>query len=95
MPENREDDEKQQIFSFMRKIPREIQFLITSRNEEPCEEKIHLSEFKDYNKGKDFIENYIYTNNFSIELLENDINILLNCTKGNTLLLVQSLISQP
>ncbi len=91
--ENLKEDEKQQIFSFMRKIPREIQFLITSRNEEPCEEKIHLSEFKDYNKGKDFIENYIYTNNFSIELLENDINILLNCTKGNTLLLVQSLIS--
>lgn len=91
--ENLKEEEKQKIFSFMRKIPREIQFLITSRNEEPCEEKIHLSEFKDYNKGKDFIENYIYSNNFSIELLQDDINTLLNCTKGNTLLLVQSLIS--
>lgn len=91
--ENLSQDEKDNIFSFMRKIPRNVQFILTSRNEESAEEKIHLSEFKDFDKGKDFIISYIKSNDLELFIVDSDIKILLSATKGNTLLLVQSLLS--
>jgi len=91
--ENLETNEKNKIFEMMKKLPRNIQFILTSRNEEQCEEKIHLSEFKDFDKGKEFIINYINANDLNILLVEEEIENLLKSTKGNTLLLVQSLLS--
>jgi hypothetical protein len=91
--ENLKINEKNKIFEMMKKLPRNIQFILTSRNEEPCEEKIHLSEFKDFEKGKEFIINYINTNDLNIQLSEEQVENLLTSTKGNTLLLVQSLLS--
>ena len=91
--ENLEEKEKENIFSFMKQIPRNIQFIITSRNEERTEEKIHLSEFKDFSKGKEFINSYIESNDLTLKILDADIKMLLDATKGNTLLLVQSLRS--
>ncbi|WP_282166374.1 hypothetical protein [Shewanella japonica] len=91
--ENLKEEDKENIFSFMKKIPRNIQFIVTSRNEERTEEKIHLSEFKDFSKGKDFINSYIGSNDLTLQIMDEDIKLLLNATKGNTLLLVQSLRS--
>jgi len=91
--ENLPSDEKEKIFDMMKKLPRNIQFILTSRIEEPCEEKIHLSEFKDFKKGYEFIINYISTNDLDVVLSNSDIQKLLSSTKGNTLLLVQSLLS--
>ena len=91
--ENLAEVDKVKIFEFMKQIPRSIQFIVTSRNEEKTEEKIHLSEFQDFNKGKEFINSYISSNDLSLQIIDNDIEILLSATKGNTLLLVQSLRS--
>lgn len=91
--ENLDFDEKNKIFEMMKKLPRNIQFILTSRNEEPCEEKMHLSEFKDFETGKEFITNYISSNDLDIQLSEEQVKNLLTSTKGNTLLLVQSLLS--
>ncbi len=91
--ENLPSDEKEKIFDMMKKLPRNIQFILTSRIEEPCEEKIYLSEFKDFEKGYEFIINYISTNDLDVVLSNSDIQKLLSSTKGNTLLLVQSLLS--
>ncbi len=91
--ENLSEEDKDKMFSFMKEIPRDIQFIVTSRNEEKTEEKIHLSEFKDFYKGKDFIKSYIDTNDLSLDINDHDIDVLLSATKGNTLLLVQSLRS--
>lgn len=91
--ENLQQNEKDKIFEMMKELPRNIQFLLTSRNEEPCEETIHLSEFNDFEKGKVFILNYINTNDFNIVLNDENIRILLSGTKGNTLLLVQALLA--
>lgn len=91
--ENLKEEEKSKIFNFMQNIPRNIQFIITSRNEELTEQKLHLSEFKDFEKGKDFIQSYIESNDLNLKINDDDIKILLSATKGNTLLLVQSLRS--
>lgn len=91
--ENLEEIDKHKIFSFMKNIPRDIQFILTSRNEEKTEEKLHLSEFKDFTKGKEFIESYIDSNDLNLDFSDSNIEVLLSATKGNTLLLVQSLRS--
>ena len=40
--ENIPAEEKSKIISFIKSLPRSIQFIVTSRSEELCEEKIHL-----------------------------------------------------
>lgn len=91
--ENISEIEKEKIFTLMQNIPRSIQFIMTSRSEEKSEQKLHLSEFRDFEQGKKFIINYIINNNLALSLNDNDIQVLLSTTKGNTLLLVQSLFS--
>jgi nucleoside-triphosphatase THEP1 len=91
--ENLGEEDKSKIFEFMKNIPRDIQFILTSRSEEKTEEKLHLSEFKDFIQGKKFIESYIDSNDLNLSFIDSDIDILLSATKGNTLLLVQSLRS--
>jgi len=91
--ENLKEEDKSQIFDFIRKIPRSIQFILTSRSEEKAEEKIHLSEFRDFERGKEFIQSYIDSHNFNLIITDEEVETLLSATKGNTLLLVQSLQS--
>jgi len=91
--ENLKEEDKIQIFDFIRKVPRSIQFILTSRSEEKAEEKIHLSEFRDFERGKEFIQSYIDSHNFNLIIDDEEIETLLSATKGNTLLLVQSLQS--
>lgn len=85
------EEDKPKFFDFIKKTPRTIQFLITSRNEEPCEDKINLREFNDQKRGINFIKGYIEYYEMKVVLLEHEIIKLLELSKGNTLILVLSL----
>lgn len=91
--ENFDDTEKDKLFDFIRKTPRQIQYIITSRNEEPCEGKLPISEFKDLESGTRFLREYIYWNDVNVDLSENQLQDILNYSKGNTLILVLCLSS--
>lgn len=44
--ENIEEGEKSKILEFIRFLPRSVQFIVTSRNEEACEEKFMWKSFE-------------------------------------------------
>lgn len=85
------EDDKPKFFDFIKKTPRTIQFLITSRNEEPCEDKIHLKEYSDQVRGVSFVKGYIDYYEMKVIMVEREIIKLLELSKGNTLILVLSL----
>lgn len=85
------ENEKGLFFDFIKQLPRSIQFVITSRNEEPCEDKINLREFSDLQRGIKFIEEYLDYYELKISLKENEIIRLIELSKGNTLIIVLSL----
>lgn len=89
--ENIEQSEKNKIIDFIKSLPRSVQFIVTSRNEEACEEKIHIKEFKNDNSGIEFVENIIDSEGFDVELDRQKIEQLLNASKGNALIIVQVL----
>ncbi len=91
--ENLSADSKAKIFNYIRKSPREIQYLITSREEEPCEDKLYVKEYKDKDIGAQFIREYIEENELDITLSDDECNKLISSSKGNTLILVLSLLS--
>lgn len=70
--------------------PQNIQYIITSRNEEPYDERMNITGFSgDY--GMLFVDNYIEENELEIELSQKEKKELLDASKGNTLVLVLSL----
>lgn len=85
------DKDKPKFFEFIKMVPRSIQFIITSRNEEPCEDKINLKEFYDKEKGLRFITAYIDYYELKVKLNENEMLKLIDLSKGNTLIIVLSL----
>lgn len=86
-----ETSERKQIKEFIDYMsPAGIQYIITSRNEEECEERIKLSGFESVN-GRKFIRQYIEENELDLELDETDQETLLEQSMGNTLVLVLSL----
>lgn len=89
--ENLGDIEKDKLFEFIKETPRNIQFIITSRNEEPCEEKLHLKEFRSHENGTQFIKQYIQSEGFLLDFEDQQMNSLIDASKGNTLILVQCL----
>lgn len=91
--ENFTDEDKKELFKFIKATPRNVQFILTSRNEEQCEEKLNVEEYREIDKGKRFIREYIDFEEYSIPIIESDQEDLLNASKGNTLILVQSLNS--
>ena len=91
--ENLSTETKTKIFNFIRKSPREIQYIITSREEEPCEDKLYVREYKDQDTGARFIREYITENELDIELTDDECSKLIIASKGNTLILVLSLLS--
>jgi hypothetical protein len=91
--ENLSTDSKSKIFSFIRRSPREIQYIVTSREEEPCEDKLYVKEYKDQDIGAKFIREYVEENELNITLTDDECNKLVNASKGNTLILVLSLLS--
>ncbi len=85
------NEDKPRFFDFIKKVPRTIQFVITSRNEEPCEDKINLREFYEREKGLSFIKGYIDYYELKVSLKETEILKLIELSKGNTLILVLTL----
>jgi len=83
--------EKEKIFDFIKKSPRSIQFIITSRNEELCEDKLNLKEFKGKSEGIKFINQYIDVNSLLVKISEENKHELIENSKGNALILVLSL----
>lgn len=91
--ENLAGNEKEEIFSFIKRMPRTIQFVITSRNEEPCEEKINIQEFITNDKGRKFIHDIIDSEILNVSLSNSQTDRLLDLSKGNSLIIIQVLNS--
>lgn len=91
--ENLSGEDKGKLFNFIKTTPRNVQFILTSRNEEQCEEKINIEEYRDIERGKRFIKEYLDFEEYTPPLSEADSVELLKASKGNTLILVQSLNS--
>ena len=89
--ENINSDEQKKIFAFVKSLPRNVQFIITSRNEEQCEEKIHIREFKKDDVGISFVENIVESEGFNVSLTRAMAESLLETSKGNALIIVQAL----
>ncbi|WP_413692962.1 cell division protein SepF [Pseudoalteromonas sp. KJ10-2] len=66
--ENIDESEKIKILDFIKSVPRTVQFILTSRNEEQCEEKIHVEEFRQDPIGLSFIEEIIESEGFNLDL---------------------------
>ncbi len=83
--------ERESIKDFVdNKSPQNVQYIITSRNEEPYDERMNINGFVgDY--GISFIDNYIDENDLEIELIQQQKEELLSVSKGNTLVLVLAL----
>lgn len=83
--------EREAIRDFVdNRSPQNIQYIITSRNEEPYDERMNIKGFVG-NYGIEFIDNYIDENDLEIELAQQQKEQLLNASKGNTLVLVLAL----
>lgn len=89
--ENIETDEKEKIINFIRTLPREVQFIVTSRVEEMCEEKIHIEEFKNDETGHNFIRQLIESEEIEVYIDNSEIESLLHASKGNALIILQTL----
>ena len=83
--------DKKFLIDFIKKSPRTVQYIVTSRNEEMCEEKLNVLGFDEKNNGISFIDDYIQENNLDLSLDSEDKKGLINASVGNTLILVTSL----
>jgi len=84
--------EKDHFFDFVKQLPRNIQFVFTSRNEEPCEDKLNLKEFNEIEYGLKFIDEYTEINNLEVTLTSDQKTELIKSSKGNTLIIVLTLL---
>lgn len=91
--ENFTGADKAGLYDFIKSMPRNIQFILTSRNEEQCEEKLNIEEYREVAKGKRFIKEYLEFEEHFATFSEQDEEDLLQASKGNTLILVQALNS--
>lgn len=89
--ENIDVEEKNKIMHFIKSLPRSVQFIVTSRNEESCEEKIHVEEFKDDEIGLSFVEEIVETEEFNVDVKNGRAKGVLKASKGNALIIVQVL----
>jgi hypothetical protein len=89
--ENIPVDEKSKIINFIKSLPRSVQFIVTSRSEELCEEKIHIEEFKDDELGVQFISELVDSEGFNLLLTPAMAKKVLSVSKGNALIILQIL----
>lgn len=83
--------EKQLFFDLIRNSPENIQYIITSREIERCDDIIELKGFENLEQGEEFIKQYI--DEYELDIVyKNKYNDLIDASKGNTLILVLSLI---
>ena len=82
-------EDRKVIEDFIRfSSPPQIQYIITSRNEENYEMRNRIGGFEDEVSGHEFIKTYIAENDYEIELSEEEEQTLLSISMGNTLVLV-------
>ncbi|MBR2505407.1 MAG: ATP-binding protein [Bacilli bacterium] len=87
--ETLDSDERQLLAEFVEEgSPQQVQYIITSRNEEGYQVRKPLSGFNDFVSGKKFVLDYIAENDLDLSFTDNEIKMLLDMTKGNTLVLV-------
>lgn len=88
--ETLQPNDKETFINFIKHTSRSIQFILTSRNEEPCENKLHLQEFKDISNGVEFLNQYIEANNiqFTSFVGPKEKRDIAELSKGNTLIIV-------
>ncbi|UXH99935.1 ATP-binding protein [Photobacterium sp. TY1-4] len=89
--ENIQSDEKEKIVTFIKSLPRSIQFIVTSRNEESCEEKIHIEEFKNDSTGIKFVQEIVDSEGFNVHINQEKATSILDASKGNALIILQVL----
>jgi hypothetical protein len=89
--ENIPDQEKNNVIAFIKSLPRSVQFIVTSRSEELCEEKIHIEEFKEDELGVQFINDIIESEGFNLLLTPAMSRKVLSVSKGNALIILQIL----
>lgn len=86
------NDEKKKIKELIRTFPRDIQFIITSRNfESIAEESLQIHGYSDIQLGKQFIEQYLSSKNYTMELSDKHLEQFIKHSFGNTLILVLGL----
>lgn len=84
-------DQQNKIRDFIQFMtPPGIQYIITSRNEEKFDETKLIGGFEK-ESGCTFVNEYISENNLNVSLDKDETNILLDLSRGNTLVLVLSL----
>ena len=85
-------DERNKIREYIEyESPSQIQYIITSRNEELFSERKCLSGFNDLESCKQFILEYLSENDLDLQLTSEEMGALLEISKGNTLVLVLSI----
>jgi hypothetical protein len=84
--------EKAKISKLILETPRTVSYIITSREEENCEHRLNLKAFDMDNNGYTFLTKYIQENNLDVQLSQEKAKKLLEASKGNTLILVLSLM---
>lgn len=84
--------EKRNIEELIRKFPRSVQFIITSRNYEGItEDNILIEGFSDVKEGKRFVKEYLLSKEFDAKLKESLIDNFISSSFGNTLIIVLGL----
>lgn len=82
-------EEREKVSEFIRfSSPQQIQYIVTSRNEENYECRKKIAGFEDNVSGQEFVMSYLKENNLELELTDDEIVILLQISMGNTLVLV-------
>ena len=84
-------EDKEKIIDFIKILPEKIQVIITSREEEAADSKIALGGYENISSGVNFIKEYIEEYNLRIEF-SNEYEKIIYACKGNTLILILSLI---
>ena len=86
------EGERAKVQEFVQyRTPQQIQYIITSRNEEGFEERKKIAGFEDAAAGQRFISEYIEENNLRVNLSDADLKTLLQISQGSTSVLVLSL----
>lgn len=91
--ENIESVERQRIIEFTKDVPRSVQFILTSRNEENCEEKSHVRGFSDLDVGVRFIKGLLEEQEDELLLTDEQLRGLVSVSTGNALVIIQILSS--
>jgi hypothetical protein len=85
------DDDKAKLIAFIKTLPDSCQIILTSREEEEVDSKLHLQGFEKIENGRSFIKHYIDCYRLNIDYTQ-DLDELIKASKGNTLILVLSLM---